>query len=136
MPRRIAFVSDKVFEPKWWQRLWASGPRLGFASAAMLSCAILVHGFAIRPAAAPPAAPNAQVIEAEVSKRVEAAVAKAVAAVEDRQATKAAELLAAAERKFEFERSADRVTFEENFNLLQKQMNRQFLASANFGGSR
>ena len=33
-PRRIAFVSDKVFEPRWWQKIFASGPQLGFASAA------------------------------------------------------------------------------------------------------
>ena len=37
MPRRIAFVSDKVFAPRWYQRLWRSGPRLGFAGAAMLA---------------------------------------------------------------------------------------------------
>ena len=46
-PRRIAFVSDKVFEPKWYQRLWNSGPRLGFASAAMLTAAITAHGWKI-----------------------------------------------------------------------------------------
>jgi anti-sigma factor RsiW len=45
LPRRIAFVPDGVFEPKSWARWWNSGPRLGFASAAMLSLAILVHGF-------------------------------------------------------------------------------------------
>jgi anti-sigma factor RsiW len=45
-PRRIAFVSDKVFEPRWWQKLWTSGARLGFASAAMLALAIVLHGFA------------------------------------------------------------------------------------------
>lgn len=31
-PRRIAFVSDKVFEPKWWQVWLNSGPRMAFAS--------------------------------------------------------------------------------------------------------
>ena len=35
VPRRIAFVSDKVFEPSWLQRFWQSGARLGFASAAL-----------------------------------------------------------------------------------------------------
>ena len=30
LPRRIAFVSDKVFEPRWWQKFLASGPQLGF----------------------------------------------------------------------------------------------------------
>ena len=37
LPRRIAFVSDKVFEPTWWQVWLHSGPRLGFASAALLA---------------------------------------------------------------------------------------------------
>src|SRR5512141_2147832 len=52
IPRRIAFVSDKVFEPRWYQRLWNSTPQLGFLAAALLACAILVHAFA-RPTAAP-----------------------------------------------------------------------------------
>jgi anti-sigma factor RsiW len=45
MPHRIAFVSDKIFEPRGWARFWNSAPRLGFASAAMLSAAIILHGF-------------------------------------------------------------------------------------------
>src|SRR3954447_7825444 len=48
-PRRIAFVSDKVFEPTWWQRMWQSGSKLGFASAALLSAAIVAHGFMAAP---------------------------------------------------------------------------------------
>ncbi len=39
-PRRIAFVSDKIFEPspvvRLWSRLWADGPRFAFGAAAML----------------------------------------------------------------------------------------------------
>ena len=46
IPQRIAFVSDPVFEPsgwrRWWAAFWGSSARLGFASAAMLSVAILV----------------------------------------------------------------------------------------------
>src|SRR5436853_2576395 len=46
IPQRIAFVSDKIFEPSPWRRrwtaFWGSGARLGFASAAMLSVALLV----------------------------------------------------------------------------------------------
>src|ERR1700682_13873 len=45
VPQRIAFVSDKVFEPRWWQTLWRSGPAMGFASAALVACAILAHGW-------------------------------------------------------------------------------------------
>ena len=33
-PQRIAFVSDRVFEPRWWQTMWHSGPVMGFSSAA------------------------------------------------------------------------------------------------------
>src|SRR5436190_6112203 len=49
MPRRIAFVSDPVFEPSLWQRFWNSGPRLGFAGAGLLAAAITAHGFLMRP---------------------------------------------------------------------------------------
>ena len=41
MPRRIAFVSDKVFEPRWWQRVF--NPT--FAAGVLVAAAILIHGF-------------------------------------------------------------------------------------------
>jgi anti-sigma factor RsiW len=63
IPRRIAFVSDKVFEPRWWQRVF--NPT--FAAGALVAAAILIHG-SVRPGQA----------------QVEAAVAKAVAQVEAR----------------------------------------------------
>lgn len=89
-PRRIAFVSDKVFEPRWWQKLFASGPRLGFVSAAMLAGAIVIHALQAPAVIQPPAAPTvAQVdqkmLEAEVTKRVQAAVDAAYAQGELRQ---------------------------------------------------
>ena len=52
LPRRIAFVSDKVFEPSWWRRLAQSFLRPSFAAAGLIAAAILVHGF-VRPAGAP-----------------------------------------------------------------------------------
>jgi anti-sigma factor RsiW len=59
IPQRIAFVSDKIFEPSpWrraWQAFWGSGARLGFASAAMLSAALIV--FSLARTAGSPAAP-------------------------------------------------------------------------------
>jgi len=63
IPRRIAFVSDKVFEPRWWQRVFSPT----FAAGAVVAVAILVHG-SLRPGQA----------------QVDAAVAKAVAQVEAR----------------------------------------------------
>ena len=40
MPRRIAFVSDKVFEPRWWQRVFSPT----FAAGVLVAIAILIHG--------------------------------------------------------------------------------------------
>jgi len=110
-PRRIAFVSDKVLEPRWWQRLWQSGPQLGFAAAAMLAVAILVHAF-------------------------EPAIAAAVAASEARQAQRAAQLVAETEKRLNFDRQADRVAFEETLSVLQKKFNVLYLASAELGARR
>jgi anti-sigma factor RsiW len=80
MPRRIAFVSDKVFEPKWFQRLWSPT----FAGALVVAAAILVHGFA-RPAGA--------VDQAQIQAQVDRAVTKAVAQVEAKNQEQMAEVL-------------------------------------------
>jgi anti-sigma factor RsiW len=95
IPQRIAFVSDKIFEPsparRWWSSFWGSTARLGFASAAMLSTAIVVY--ALRPGPVPmtvagaptPAAVVQTVSDSDIQARIDQAVAKAVAAVETRQ---------------------------------------------------
>jgi len=73
MPYRIAFVSDKIFEPRGWTWLWNSAPRLGFVSAAMLAAALLVHAV-VRPAPAPSAAEMAALesrVRAQVTRSVE-----------------------------------------------------------------
>jgi len=68
MPRRIAFVSDKVFEPRWWQRAFNQTVFTPtFAAGALVAAAILVHG-AVRPGQA----------------QVDAAVTEAVSQVEAR----------------------------------------------------
>ena len=63
VPRRIAFVSDKVFEPRWWQRVFTPT----FAAGALVAAAILIHG-SLRPGQA----------------QVDAAVTEAVSQVEAR----------------------------------------------------
>lgn len=135
-PRRIAFVSDPVFEPRWWRVLWQSGPRLGFASAAMLAAAILVHAW-VRPAPNVALAPDTVAIEArisaEVTRRIQPAVQAAVAESEVRQAKKTEELVSAARKNFELQRDADRVAIAETLTLLQKKYNVLQLASAEWG---
>jgi anti-sigma factor RsiW len=102
IPQRIAFVSDQVFEPspwrRWWAALWGSTARLAFASAAMLSIAIMIA--ALHPVgqqiALRPGAP--QVVQAisdtEIQSRIDTAVAKAVTQVDARQTEKTKQLMA------------------------------------------
>lgn len=90
-PRRIAFVSDKVFEPRWYQRLWSSGPQLGFGAAAMMAAAIVMHGYVVRPApavssvAATGTSISKEAADSEVTRRVRLEVARALAESEARQ---------------------------------------------------
>jgi anti-sigma factor RsiW len=129
VPRRIAFVSDKVFEPRWWQRVWRSGPALGFASAALLSGAILVHAFNTRaPVVTPPPADTAA-IEQRIGNEVNRRVESAVAASEARQQRKTVELLAAAERRYEQLRKDDMLAAAANIDLMHKQLTRVYVAS-------
>jgi hypothetical protein len=81
IPRRIAFVSDKVFEPRWWQRVFSPN----FAAACVVAGAILVHAFA-RPSASP--------------AEIDAAVNKAVAQVEARHAEQTERILADYDNRF------------------------------------
>lgn len=135
VPQRIAFVSDKIFEPspvrRWWSAFWGSSARLGFASAAMLSAAILV--FAItRPAPAPGPVvverPVAQPVStAEIQARIDSAVAQAVERVEQRYAAGTREV------KQELEDSRRRLILAaEYFDMQQKraQVNRVALYRA------
>jgi anti-sigma factor RsiW len=73
VPRRIAFVSDKVFEPRWWDTFL----RPTFAAACVVAAAIVMHGYITKPAAVDAAAVQAQINQA---------VTRAVADVERKNA--------------------------------------------------
>ena len=75
VPRRIAFVSDKVFEPRWWQRIWSPS----FAAGCVIAAAILVHAF-VQPAS--------------IDQKIDSAVTKAVAETELRHAEELQNVLA------------------------------------------
>ncbi len=128
IPRRIAFVSDRVFEPRWWQTMWRSGPVMGFASAALLAAAILVHGFEARPVAVPTAVDAAQIekqVESQLNARVQAAVNEAQA----KQSAEFARVLNATETRYETQRQADLATFQQGIEYARKQMGRMEMAS-------
>jgi anti-sigma factor RsiW len=129
VPRRISFVSDKVFEPRWYQAIWHSGPAMGFASAVVLAAAILAHGWA-RPVASPAAAPpvdTAQIeqrIEREVNARLDAVVQKSVSDAQARQASEFVKVLDATEKRFETRRQADLATVQQAAKYYEQKMSR------------
>ena len=139
MPRRIGFVSDQVFEPspwrRWWAGLWGSTARLAFASAAMLSVAILVSALrpvgqqiAVRPG--PPQIVKA-VSDTEIQFRIDTAVAQAVAQVDARQTEKTKQLVANLE-------SARRLLLvaAEEWDYSQRRVNAIRISASNYGPPR
>jgi anti-sigma factor RsiW len=132
VPQRIAFVSDKVFEPRWWQTMWRSGPAMGFASALMLAAAILVHGYS-RPVVLQPIAQTVDTakIEREVAARVDAAVAKAVSQTEVRQTEQIARVLQAAEKRIESQRRSDMALVQQAARFYEQQTARLTVAMNN-----
>jgi len=132
VPQRIAFVSDKVFEPRWWQTMWRSGPTMGFASALMLAAAILVHAYS-RPVVQQPIAQTVDTakIEREVAARVDAAVAKAVSQTEARQTEQIAKVLQAAEKRIESQRRSDMALVQQAARFYEQQTARLTVAMNN-----
>ena len=126
VPRRIAFVSDRVSYPRWWQSMWRSGPAMGFASAALLAAAILIHGFEARPVV--PSVDAAQIekqVESQLNARVQAAVSQA-------QATQAAEftkVLNSTETRFELQRQSDLAVVQQAADYYRNQLARFEMAS-------
>lgn len=138
MPRRIAFVSDKVMEPhiweaRWWSAWWNSAPRLGFAAAAMLSTAILLHGYLSRPLApAPTSAPTvvqAQVDQSLIDARVADAVGKAVAALETEQQLRLAKSVRQVEQRYAELRQEDLMNIEASYNLTNQKMKARYASA-------
>jgi hypothetical protein len=141
IPQRIGFVSDPVFRPvalqRWWAALWESAPRLGFASAAMLSIALVVFALhrPVPPIGSPAPAPDRAALEAEFTRRVNEAVHQAVAESEARLARQTQALLAASEKRHELETQDLKIRVEDYINVERKRRNTQFLASADTGSN-
>jgi len=138
LPRRIAFVSDKVFEPKWWQVWLNSGPRLGFASAALLAGAIVFHG-AVHPR--PVMAPVASLDQAKFEQRIAEEVARALPAAlqkaEQQHRTQLASALKEAEGKYQRMRQDDQMAMEASYSLFREKQAAMLVsyAQSNAGGA-
>jgi anti-sigma factor RsiW len=119
IPQRIAFVSDKVFEPSPWKR-WFTAARLGFASAVVMAAALVAVVYR-QPAAVPmTVAQNGGVSQDVIARQIDDAVKKAVAQVreEDMQVTRTA--LEAAEKKHEAEHRALLAAVSESIDVLER----------------
>jgi len=124
LPHRIAFVSDKVFQPRWWQRFLASGPQLGFASAAILAVAIVFHAMhAPHAVATSPsvAQVDSHVDEAEIARRVQAAVEKVVLENQNREAERLLEVVNSRLADSERRHNVDLQTIAHYLDVTQKQ---------------
>jgi anti-sigma factor RsiW len=126
IPQRIAFVSDRVFEPSVFRRFWNSGGSigqtlLGFASACVLAAALVVSAWHFSGTYRP--AEVHTVVQAASASDINAAVANAVARVREEDAHTIQAAVQAAERKRDAEYRGQIVALEENFDLLRKTIN-------------
>jgi anti-sigma factor RsiW len=124
IPQRIAFVSDRVFEPRWWQTMWRSGPLMGFASAVVLAVAILARGFVSAPAGV-----DAAQIEKRIDAQVNARVTAALSQAQVKQSAEFAQQLHETEARFERQRQDDLATVQQAAQYYEKQMARFEVAS-------
>jgi hypothetical protein len=120
LPRRIAFVSDKVFEPsswtRFWQSFWNSGARLGAAAVALLAVAIFVNAFrtptSIKQVEVRPVSITGAATNSEIDARIQKAVGQAVAQSEARFNVRLDRLAAENEKqKRTIERAAEAMDF-------------------------
>ncbi len=133
LPRRIAFVSDKVFEPRWYEKLFL---RPSFAAAAVIAAAILVHAF-VRPMGVPfntTAQVDTRAIESRVSAEVTArlqrqisnavnyAVTKAVVDTQKHDDERTAVLLSVTEKRY-----------SEDADFLNKHVTRMYALNSGAG---
>jgi hypothetical protein len=136
-PRRIAFVSDKIFEPSPWVRLarWfqAEGPRFAVGMAAALAVVFgglwvteptvtaNADGWSLTFGAAPPAAPAPVVDQAAIEAMIQQAVAaereRTREALQQTLATSIEDRARATEAKFSSELAGTREDLESSLYL-------------------
>ena len=111
MPQRLAFVSDKIFEPSPWRRGWAafwgSNARLGFASAAMLSAALVAYtvvGQAGKGGGTEALTPQIQAAVDQAIAASEAKLERRIAAVEEQNRKERRQLVAWADSFMDYSR--------------------------------
>jgi hypothetical protein len=139
-PRRISFVSDPVLAPSWWRRLWYSGPQLGFASAALLSLAILAGSWMVRIApreTAPSFAGQPAVTDAQLEERIRSEVARRLPALLEQARKENDAALARVlglEKRLTDQRRQDIRDVRESFGYLERQLGALYRNTSQVGG--
>ena len=135
IPQRIAFVSDKVFEPNWFVRFWNSGARLGFASACVLAAALVASAWHVAGAKQPAGELRTVVQTASIpQQQIDQAVAEAVAQVRQEDAQMIQAALKASEIKRDKEFQNQMVAMQESLYVQQKKLNRTYASLGSEGG--
>jgi anti-sigma factor RsiW len=122
MPQRLAFVSDKIFEPspvrRAWAALWGSGARLGFASVAMLSAAVVIYTVAGAPVRGRGAVVLTPQVQAAVDRAVAASETKLeqrIAALQEENRKERRQLVAWADSFLDYSRREDLMIVRGNY---------------------
>lgn len=125
MPQRIAFVSDKIFEPSWWQKWLRPNPAWGLASALMLVSAVGLNmlyrpaPLVVKQASGVSMQEVSARMEVEMARRVDAAVKQAMSESEARQA----KLLKATLERAELDHKAELLQVREEIEVMGKRVN-------------
>jgi anti-sigma factor RsiW len=132
IPQRIAFVSDRVFEPSPFRRFWNAG----FASACVLAVALVVSAWHVasvyrldevrRAGETRPVVQTASVSQ----EQIDTAVAKAVAQVRAESARMIQTAVQNSERKHDSEYRNQMAAIGENFMVLQKRLSLSYAGLA------
>jgi len=136
MPRRIAFVSDKIFEPSWWRKWLRPSPAWGLASALMLVSAVGLNvvyrpePLVVKQTTGVSMQEVRARVEADMAGRVDAAVKQAVRESEGRQAR----LLKATLERAELDHKAELLQVREEIEVMGKRMNTIRVMSARADG--
>lgn len=130
LPRRIAFVSDKIFAPKWWQVWLSSGPRMGFASAALVAGAIVFHSFGQPRPVAAPVLDQAR-FEQRIAEEVSRALPVALEQAERRYRMQLAAAIKEADGKYRRLRQEDQMAMAASYSLFTEKQAARLVAYAN-----
>jgi anti-sigma factor RsiW len=136
IPQRIAFVSDRVFEPSALARFWNAvlpSNRFGFASACVLATAMVVSAWHFsatsRPVEIRTVVQTAST-PVDPQQQISAAVAKAVAQVRVEDARMIQAALQESERKHDQEYRKQMVAIQERLMVLQKRLGASYASMA------